>query len=231
MSGELIRPAINRPANRHYRFGMSEETQPDVTAGTEESAETAPAAPQPDWAAAYGSMVRFAAGLVGVAREGLDQAASAAQSADPAEELPEDESARGSVLIGFAADLPNRFGGVAESVEGGTRLFAGTVSAGWRMLAASPVGRLAAMPVDAVRSIVDAESERLAAIGRHEVIQGRALVHSVVDDTDDRRVLRRDGDARHAPCRPRARRPGYSCGGPHRPFVDVGAPPPVPRTL
>ena len=56
---------------------------------------------------------------------------------------------------------------------------------GARMLAASPVGRLAAMPVDAVRSIVDAESERLAAIGRHEVTQGRALVHSVVDDTFD----------------------------------------------
>jgi hypothetical protein len=59
------------------------------------------------------------------------------------------------------------------------------VSWGWRATAASPVGWVIAKPVDAVLDRVDAEAERLAAIGRNEYTQGRVLFDSVVDNAID----------------------------------------------
>jgi hypothetical protein len=155
-----------------------------VSEPTDEAAQT-----PTDWGTAYTSMVRLGAGLVGTV---LDRAQHA-DSSLPEEPAPDDPTAEpvadgdllGSVLFGLAADLPDRIGRVTASVTENTGPIRSVVSWGWRVTAASPIGWVVAKPVDAVRERVDAEAERLAAIGRSEYAQGRVLFESVVDNAID----------------------------------------------
>lgn len=142
------------------------------------------------WGAAYGSMVRFAAGVVGVVIDRAQQAATATpeQPDDDDDEEPEpfdDVHVPGTVVFGFAADLPERLGRVSNSVADNTGPIRNAAAFGWRVVAASPIGWLVSKPIDAVMEVVDAETERLAEIGRTEVTQGRALVERVVDNAVD----------------------------------------------
>jgi hypothetical protein len=141
------------------------------------------------WGAAYTSMVRLGAGFVGSvldraqdARASIPEPASQEEvSAEPAA----DGDLLGSVVFGFAADLPDRIGRVSSSITENTGPVRNLASWGWRATAASPVGWVIAKPVDAVLDRVDAEAERLAAIGRNEYTQGRVLFDSVVDNAID----------------------------------------------
>lgn len=167
------------------------EVEADVAATAEpaEPAEPEEPAEPADWGSAYSSMVRLGAGLVGTV---LDRAQSA--DGDTPEDEPVDEPTHyiavdgdpiGSVVVGFAADLPHRFGRVTSAVSEGTGPVRSVVSWGWRVTAASPIGRVIAKPVDVLRDRMDAETERLAAIGRSEYAEGRVLFEKVVDNAID----------------------------------------------
>jgi hypothetical protein len=136
------------------------------------------------WRTAYTSMVRLGAGLVGTVLDRAQQAGTSVPDDDPRQAPPEGNQL-GSVLFGLAADLPDRVGRVTTSVAENTGPVRSLASFGWRVTAASPVGWLIAKPVDAVRGRVDAELERLAAIGQSEYAQGKVLFESVVDATID----------------------------------------------
>lgn len=140
-----------------------------------------------DWATAYTSIVRLGAGLVGTILDRADHAESSLPE-EPADRTPEpvaDGDLLGSVVFGFAADLPDRIGRVTAAVTENTGPIRGVVSWGWRVTAASPIGWVMSKPVDAVRDRVDVEAERLAAIGRSEYAQGRVLFENVVDTAID----------------------------------------------
>lgn len=170
---------------------MAEEAHEAVGDGAEDAPEDNGA---PDlvasWSTGYSSAVRLAAGFVGVVVDRAQGAANAAAESDPhetppVEELPNQENVPGTVLFGFAADLPNRFGRMTSSVAENTGFIRGMVGYGWRVTAGSPIGWLIAKPVDAVLELVDSEAARLSEIGRAEVAQGKALVETVVDHTID----------------------------------------------
>lgn len=138
------------------------------------------------WGNAYSTAVRFAAGVAGVladrAREVASQQATIREDhpdSDPQEPVP------GTVLFGFAADLPERFGRVTTTVAESTGLVRNITGYGWRVVAASPIGWLVSKPVDAVRERVGAESERLFEIGLAQVAQGKVLVETTMDTTID----------------------------------------------
>lgn len=141
------------------------------------------------WGAAYASTVRIAAGLVGVVVDRAQEAARAKPEEETAqpevEDFSDQEHVPGTVLFGFAADLPDRLARMGSSVADNTGFVRGIVGVGWRTAAASPIGWLISKPVDAVLEVVDAETERLSGIGRAEVAHGRVLVESVVDNTID----------------------------------------------
>lgn len=188
---------------------MTDEAREPVDTGAEESAEPdesraevtesdnadavdeAPAATGPGWGAAYSSLIRFGAGFVGTAMASAREARSSPPPAPaPPDEATGDESGDGayqpgSVVFGFAADLPNRIERATTSIGDSTGVVKSTVSFGWRVVAASPIGWVIAKPVDAVRERVDAETERLAAIGRQEYAEGRVMFDAVVDNTID----------------------------------------------
>lgn len=154
-----------------------------------EPADAGTAASAPYWAGAYSSIVRLGAGLVGTV---LDRAQDAGSSLpeDPAPDAEtiepvSDGDVLGSVVFGFAADLPNRIGRVTSSVTENSGPVRSLAAWSWRITAASPIGWIIAKPVDAVRDRVDAETERLAAIGRREYAQGRVLFENVVDNAVD----------------------------------------------
>lgn len=139
------------------------------------------------WGAAYATGVRFAAGVAGVVADRAREVAAAQGSREPRAE-PDVEAqppVPGTVLFGFAADLPNRLGRVTATVAESTGLVREVTGYGWRLVSASPIGWLVATPVDAVRHRLDAESDRLAAIGQSEVVQGKALVETAMDTSID----------------------------------------------
>jgi hypothetical protein len=144
------------------------------------------------WGAAYATAIRFAAGVAGVladrAGEITREVAASAQAGEtqPSElDLETQPSVPGTILFGFAADLPARFGRVTTTVADSTGLVREITGYGWRLVAASPIGWLVSKPVDAVRERMDAESERLYAIGRTEVARGKTLVGTAMDTTID----------------------------------------------
>jgi hypothetical protein len=140
------------------------------------------------WGATYATAVRLAAGVAGVL---ADRAREIAESKQGQEQAPTEAGVAtepevpGTLVFGFAADLPARFGRVTGAVVDSTGFVREVTGYGWRLVAASPVGWLISKPVDAVMVRVDAESDRLHAIGRAEVVQGKALVETVVDTTID----------------------------------------------
>lgn len=142
------------------------------------------------WGSAYSSVVRLAAGVVGVIADRAQEAANAAPVGDPedspsvVERVPQ-QHVPGEVVFGFAADLPDRFERMATSVGVNTGVVRGVVDYGWRLTAGSPIGWLISKPVDAVLGLVDAESDRLTQIGRAEVSHGKVLVEGLVDTTID----------------------------------------------
>jgi len=165
------------------------EAEVATTAGPEQPAEPDEPADPADWGSVYSSMVRLGAGLVGTV---LDRAQSAdvdtpeeAPPSEPTHDIAVDGDPIGSVVVGFAADLPDRFGRVTSAVSEGTGPVRSVVSWGWRVTAASPIGWVIAGPVDAVRDRMDVETERLAAIGRSEYAEGRVLFEKVVDNAID----------------------------------------------
>ena len=174
--------------------GAEESPEPDESSaevtesGNAGAVDEAPAASGPDWGTAYSSLIRFGAGFVGTA---IDSAREARSSPAPAPDEPtgdesgDDAYQQGSVVFGFAADLPNRIERVTTSIGDSTGVVKNTVSFGWRVLAASPIGWAISKPVDVVRERVDAETERLAAIGRQEFAEGRVMFDAVVDNTID----------------------------------------------
>lgn len=153
---------------------------------------TSPADLADQWGAAYATAVRFAAGVAGVladrARQITSEVAATQESAEtqPAEsDLEAQPPVPGTILFGFAADLPARFGRVTTTVAESTGLVREITGYGWRLVAASPIGWLVSKPIDAVKERVDAESERLYGIGREEVAQGKTLVGTAMDTTID----------------------------------------------
>lgn len=194
-----------------YRARMDDEAPPAAEtadesaatgAGATESGEATPEAaiaaagpvddatePATDWGTAYTSMVRLGAGLVGTVldrAQHTDSSLPEEPAADePTAEPVADGDLLGSVMFGLAADLPNRIGRATSAVTENTGPVRNLAAWGWRVTAASPIGWVIAKPVDAVRDRVDAEAERLAAIGRSEYAQGRVLFENVVDNAID----------------------------------------------
>jgi hypothetical protein len=176
-----------RPAAADDSADTTESDQ--GTTATPDTAAPEVASEAVDWATAYTSIVRLGAGLVGTI---LDRAEHA-ESSLPEEPAPDEPTAEpvadgdllGSVIFGFAADFPDRIGRVSAAVTENTGPVRSMVSWGWRVTAASPIGWVIAKPVDAVRVRVDAETGRLAAIGRSEYAQGRVLFENVVDHAID----------------------------------------------
>jgi hypothetical protein len=167
-----------------------EDSPPETTrVVVTEPADASTAGSAPDWAGTYSSIVRLGAGLVGtVLDRAQDAGSSLPEDAAPDAETIEpvsDGDVLGSVVFGFAADLPNRIGRVTSSVAENSGPVRSLAAWSWRITAASPIGWVIAKPVDAVRDRVDAEAERLAAIGRREYSQGRVLFENVVDNVVD----------------------------------------------
>jgi hypothetical protein len=132
----------------------------------------------------YHSLVRFTAGIVGVAVDRVQNAGDkAAARAEGAALADDGEPVFGDVIFGFAADLPDRFERVTTTVASSGGLVRDIVAFGWRVTMASPVGWVLSKPVEAVRDVVDTESERLAAIGRYESARGKTLFEGFVDET------------------------------------------------
>lgn len=141
-------------------------------------ADAAPMATQ--WVAAYSGAVRFAAGVAGVVADRAREIAETRAGTDPDDvDVDEQPPVPGTVLFGFAADLPARFDRMTTAVNESTGMVRSAAGASWRLVAASPIGGLA----EAVLERVDAESDRLFAVGRAEVAYGKTLVETVVDAT------------------------------------------------
>lgn len=138
------------------------------------------------WGAAYSTAVRFAAGVAGVLADRAREIAETRAEANPADaDVDQQPLIPGTILFGFAADLPSRLNRMTTTVTESTGLARNVAGASWRIVAASPIGWVVAGPLDAVLQRIDAESERLSTIGRSEVAQGRTLVETVVDTTID----------------------------------------------
>jgi hypothetical protein len=161
-----------------------ETADPDsvVTPGTTDDAA------RTDLGAAYTAMVRLGAGFVGTVLDRAQAARSTVPDDDQKDEIeiePVEGTPLGSVLFGFAADLPNRLNRVTGSVAETSGPVRSLAAWGWRVTAASPIGWVIAKPVDAMMERVDAEAKRLAAIGRNEYAHGKLLFETVVDNTID----------------------------------------------
>ena len=183
---------------------MEDEAMPEVKTAAEngevspagttdvvvtERVDSGTAAAVPNRAGAYSSIVRLGAGMVGTVLDRAQHAASSVPDEPSADQQTAgpvaDSELLGSVVFGFAADLPDRIGRVTSAVAENTGPIRNLASWGWRVTAASPIGWVIAKPVEAVRGRVDAETGRLAAIGRTEYAQGRVLFETVVDNAID----------------------------------------------
>ena len=149
---------------------------------------TEPAVDASEWSA-YESVIRLIAGAAGT---GLDQLRQIEQSLDQAGDTPADRSELTfrwqtfeALLVGFAADLPDRIDRGAQGAAAVASKVRALTAPVWWLSSAVGLTSLAERSTAATRASITAELEELVALGSTEIARGRKLVEAVFDESMD----------------------------------------------
>jgi hypothetical protein len=149
---------------------------------------TEPSADPSEWSA-YGSVVRLIAGAAGT---GLDQLRQIEQSLDDTDEAAVDRSELTlrwqtfeALVVGFAADLPDRIERGAQGAAAVASKVQALTAPVWRLSSAVGLTPLAERTTAAARASIRTELEELVALGSTEIARGRKLVEAVFDESMD----------------------------------------------
>ena len=171
---------MDHPAAHRYARPMdSQASEPPENDASTDAADWRP----------YASVVRLAAGAAGIGLDRLRQIESSIESTDgSATDTPEitfDWQTAGALLVGFAADLPDRIERGAQSVAPvASRVHTLTGPVRW-LSSAVGLTSLADRATTAARTSIKAEIDQLVELGATETARGRRLADAVFDHSMD----------------------------------------------
>lgn len=161
------------------------ESQAEREAGPGEAGD---GPPDEDWSA-YDAVVRLTAGAVGLGLARLKEIDTAIPSPD-SDAVARQPIAAGwetiaAVVVGFAADLPDRAERGIETIERSAERFRPLTAPVVAVVRISGVAALTERGTAAVGSRVRAEIERLVELGRDQTHRGERLVEAVFGNSMD----------------------------------------------